>query len=523
MRRLLTGALLSLTVLAFALDVAEEELQELGTREVEFTNYAGPYETIDTIEQIVGIGRALGAGIDVSPALNEFTHAARYRVIHAVDPQTRARFDADIIVPLPMARVDHITNLRRIISGFLQTAYSYSQDDADLLARWITIYNAIVRGNIEFFSERYKPVVTDHLTVADAGLSRRYDEWPGRSRIVIPLHAAAAPGLIGSVEPAEVADDRVVEELRMRDDRGVDDRQAMIGLTERVIDERELAIERAEAEIALAWERIRQEEERLAAERDALDRERLELETLRDDLQESAEAEIAEREADLDSRDRALEEERRAAEEQLQEILDERQEVAMLTERVRAERERIARDARALLDEQEITERTRGLAGGRSPVHFIRVRHESGGVLGQLVQIDPANGLLLNRSDEDRIVSRSYTYHAELLLVVVDAGGAGRLAHYEVGTLAETARGESEVFPASVLQVHGEPPYVYAIVRAEGAWHLGRFDAALELSGRSVIAVNPDTTLTFDDGKVWVQTADDRIVPLGLEDLRIAP
>ena len=40
---------------------------------------------------------------------------------------------------------------------------------------------------------------------------------------------------------------------------------------------------------------------------------------------------------------------------------------------------------------------------------------------------------------------------------------------------------------------------------------------------RSVIAVNPYTTLAFGDNKVWVQTSDDQIVALSLEDLRIAP
>jgi hypothetical protein len=40
---------------------------------------------------------------------------------------------------------------------------------------------------------------------------------------------------------------------------------------------------------------------------------------------------------------------------------------------------------------------------------------------------------------------------------------------------------------------------------------------------RSVIAVNPYTTLAFGGDKVWVQTKDDRIVALSLADMRIAP
>lgn len=523
MRQGMIALLLLIAALAPALDVAEEELRELGTRDVEFINYTGPYDTINTIEEIVGIGRSLGAGVDVGPAYSDFELIARYRVIHAVDPMVRERFDADIIVPLASARVDHINNLRRIISGFLQEAYAYSAADADLLARWVTIYNAVVRGNMEFFGERYKPVVTDHLSQEDAGLSRRYDEWPGRSRIVIPLSTTAAPGVIGAVDPGEIADDRVIEELRTLDDRGVEERREMIDLTERVIEEREEAVAREEEAIRREEERIAEEVERIVEEREEIVTEREEIAALPDEVREPTEEELEAREAELAERERRLEEERRAAEERREEIIDDRQEIADLTDRVRAERERIARDARALLDEREISEEVRGLSGTLSPIYFLRVREEAGAILGQLIQINPVTGLLLNRSREDRIVSRSYTFHDDRLLVIVAADGAGRLAHYDVTTLAETRRSEAEVHVASIMEVHENPARVYAVVRAAGDWHLGRFDSELALVERSVMAVNPYTTMAFSGNKVWVQSADDRIVALALDDLRIAP
>ncbi len=523
MRRGLIAVLLLLTPFLFARDVAEEELRELGTRDVEFINYTGPYETINTIEEIVGIGRSLGAGVDVGPASSDFVLAGRYRVIHAVDPAVRDRFDADIIVPLASARVDHINNLRRIISGFLQEAYTYSPADADLLARWITIYNAVVRGNMEFFGERYKPVVTGNLTAANAGLSRRYDEWPGQSRIVIPLSTTAAPGVIGAVDPGEIADDRVIEELRTLDDRGVEERREMIDLTERVIEEREETVAREEEAILREEERVAEEEARIAEERERIAAEREEIAALPEEEREPAEEELVARDEELAERERRLEEERRAAEERREAIIDDRQEIADLTDRVRAERERIARDARALLDEREISEEVRGLSGTLSPVYFLRIRDEAGLILGQLIQINPVTGLLLNRSREDRIVSRRYTFHAERLLVVVADGESGRLAHYDVTTLAETRRSEDEVHIASVMEVRGDPARVYAVVRSAGDWHLGRFDAELALVDRSVIAVNPYTTIAFSGDKVWVQSADDRIVALALDDLRIAP
>lgn len=523
MRRVLSAILLLTTAALGALDVDEEELQELGTRDIDFINYEGPYERVDTAEEIIGIGRALGAGIEVTPSFNEFTLNARYRIVHAVDPDVEEGLDADIFMPLETAQIDTISNVRRIISGFLQEAYTYDAADADLLARWITIYNAVVRGNINFFEERYKPVVLDYLTPETAGLSRRYDEWPGQSRVVIPLAEEAAPGVLGTVDPGELGDERVVEELRAEEDRGVEERQEMVDLTERVIEEREEAIEEEEEAIVEEEERIEAEEEAIDEEREAIEQEREQIEELPEEEREAAEEEIAEREAEVERREEEVEEDRRVVEERREELAEEEQEVAELTEQVREERDRIARDTRALLDEREISEEVRGLQGELSPIYFLQVREDAGTVLGRLVQINPVTGLLLNRSAEDEIVSRSYTFLADELLVIVADGDAGRLARFDVTSLEETTRGDSEIFLGSVLEVRGDPARVFAVVREEGEWYLGRFDEELAPVDRSVIAVNRYTTLAFSGDVVWIQTRDDRIVPLSLEDLRIQP
>lgn len=522
MRRGLIGLLILVSALAFAIDVDEDELQELGTRDIEFVNYSGPYERVDSIEEIVGIGRSLADGIDIEAGLSDFVFNGKYEIIHAVDRELDEGLDADIFIPLETARIDHIDNLRRIISGFLQEAYGYDPADADLLARWTTIYNAVVRGEMEFFEERYKPVVTDNLSAATAGLSRRYDEWPGQSRVVIPLAEGAAPGVIGSVEPGELGDERVVEELRTEEDRGVEERQDMVDLTERVIDEREEAVEEEEEAIAEEEERITEEEQATEEEREAIEEEREQAEELPEEEREAAEEELDRREDEVAEREERVSEDREEVEERRAEAAEDRQEIADLTEQVREERERIARDTRALLDEREISEEMRGLED-LSPIYFLQVREEAGTVLGQLVQINPVNGLLLNRSSEDRIVSRSYTFLADRLLVIVAVDGSGRLAQFDVTTLEESNRGENEIFLGSSLSVHGDPARAYAVVREADRYYLGRFDEELALVDRSIIGVNPYTTLVFGDEKVWVQTEDDRVVSLGLDDLRIWP
>ncbi|TVQ23232.1 MAG: hypothetical protein EA382_10475 [Spirochaetaceae bacterium] len=507
MRRALLMAFILVAAGLSAVDVDEEELEALGTRDFDFINYEGPYETINTIEQIVGIGRSLGTA--VRDGRTDFVIDGRYRVIRAIDPTTNRLRDADIIVPLPTSRVDHINNLRRIISGYLQAAYDYRSADADLLARWVTIYNAVVRGDIEFFTDRYKQVVLSHLTRENAGLARRYDEWPGRSRIVIPLSSVTGPGVIGTVDPAEIAADRVIEELRSLPDRGIDDRQEMVELTERVIDEREERIAAEQAEIAAVERRLDEETERVAEERERIA-------DLPDDERPAAEAVIAEREAEIAA-------EREEAERRRAELADEQREVAELVDRVRAERELIARDARALLDERAIADEVRGLDAALAPIYFLQVREVGPAVFGRLVQINPATGVIVNRSAEDAIVSREYQFFGEHLLVVTADGDNARLATFSVASLAEHRRSAAEVFIATSVGVFGTPQRVYAVVRDGGQWYLGRFNDELALVDRSIIAVNPYTTIAFGGNRIWVQTSDDRIIALATDTLRIAP
>ena len=521
MRRALLAVLLFVPLFLLAQEVDEEELQSLGTDDLEFINYSGPYDQIDSIEEIVGIGRTLGTA--TRDGADEFTLNGRYRIINAVDPEDPDGLDADIFVPLATARVDHINNMRRIISGFLQAAYDYTQSDADLIARWVTIYNAVSRGNMEFYSDRYKAIVVSNLSEANAGLSRRFDEWPGQSRVVIPLSSDAAPGVLGTVDPGELGDERVVEELRSQDDRGIEDRQDMVDLTERVIEEQEEAIEEAQEEIQAESERIDEEEAAIESEREQIQQDRQDAADLPDDEREQAEREIAERESALDEREEQAHQDRSDLEDRAEDVSEDAQDVADLTTQVREEREQIARDTRALLDEREISDEVRGLEGDLSPVYFLQVRDESGTILGQLVQINPVTGLLLNRSSEDQIISRTYNFFGGQLLVIVADGDTGRIAQFDVTTLDEAARGTDSVFLGSALEVSGEPAQAYAVVEDQGDYYLGRFDGDLVLVDRSVIAVNPYTTIAFGGGRIYVQTSDDRIVALSSEDLRIAP
>ena len=118
---------LSIAAVPVFAQVNEPEIRSVGSDTVEFVNYNGPHAVINTLDQIKSIGSGLGAVIAPNPAESATAGARnRYYVIHAVDPATTDKLDADILFIGPDASVAHIRNLRHIIAGYLVSAYNYS-------------------------------------------------------------------------------------------------------------------------------------------------------------------------------------------------------------------------------------------------------------------------------------------------------------------------------------------------------------------------------------------------------------
>ncbi|MDR2073044.1 MAG: hypothetical protein LBP60_06400 [Spirochaetaceae bacterium] len=240
-----------------AQNVNREELERnQGT--VNFINYEGPHSRIDTVEQIRNIGVELGRA--VKNGANRAGTLNRYFVIHCVGDPDGDKFDADVFGLGVDVGVDHIRNLRLIIQGYLQGAYDYSAGDAALLARYVTIYNAVFRGDWDFFTGRYKTLVVENLVQEKAGLSIRYDEWPGQTLMTIPL-GTGNPGSLSAIDTSGLTDPGVIDSMRRDDGRGIEDRQGMVDLKEREADE-------ANQTATLQREAIAEEEKNIVRDRE---------------------------------------------------------------------------------------------------------------------------------------------------------------------------------------------------------------------------------------------------------------
>ena len=338
---LLVSALL--TAGLFALEVNKNELNTTGDTTIEFINYTGPHKVIDSIEAIRSIGGGLGVQIARDPTKSISTSKnAKYYVIHAVDANESGRLDADILYIGADATVDHITNLRRIISAYLTAAYGYSDKDADTLAVFITVYNAVYRGNLDTFKAKYKNVVIENLSADNCGLSVNYKDWPGKSEIVIPLYDINNGGL-STVDTSVISDSSVVKSMKEDDDKNVDSRKDMVDIKEREAD--------------AASEKAKEAQKKAVSEQKKLDEEKKKTTEAKKEAETAQKtAEEKQKKADENPNDKKAQEEAKEAKQEAEEkkqAAEEQQQKQEEQQTKTEEAKQEAKEQQALADKKE--------------------------------------------------------------------------------------------------------------------------------------------------------------------------
>jgi len=522
---ILTG----ISTVVFA-QVDQDELKDLPP--VVFINYEGPHTRIDTREEIRQIGVVVGQSISnsergLAPTLAEMSIESRreysyrfnagatnrYFVIHSVSGPEEDKINADIFGLGVDAGVDHIRNLRWIIQGYLQAAYDYNVSDAALLAEYITIYNAVYRGNWDYFLGRYKTPVISNLTRERTGLSIRYDEWPGRTLIVIPLGI----GGLSAIDTSTISDSRVIEEMRREDDQGVPQRQDMVDLKDREAEEAE---RRAQAERDAA----RQQETQVAQERQEVAQERQDIEQERQQTQEDLSAgritpqEARRAQEELDRREERVQQRESEIAQQEEEIGQRREEAGRLEEfaeqktaEAQQDRQDIANDQQAAIVEEDV--------GGFYGVTIERV---DPAIMGRIVRFNQTTGREIRRSPLNVIHSRTVAFIGGRIIAIAGentGSGAVRLVEINQSSLEMAKQGDDDIKSGSLLWVNGNDLYAVTINLADNKCYLGRFDTNLILRAKSAVAVHEQASVTIQQGRLLTQREDGSVLMLNPADL----
>ena len=222
--------------------VAEDVLKKAALQNIHFIDYVGPVSVYNTREQIIGIGRQLGEERLTARGPVGGPYYKVWRFHNAKSPL----LSADMLILEPQASVDTIRNLNWIVAGYLEKAFGYSFDDALLLADFVTRYNAVYRGNVGYFSKMYVPELAAHLTPENAGIALNYRDWPGKTRLVIPLRDTLSQGPAGQVNAEEVSSPAITKDMTQAP--ALEERKKLADLKEaEIVKEQKVINQKAEA------------------------------------------------------------------------------------------------------------------------------------------------------------------------------------------------------------------------------------------------------------------------------------
>lgn len=538
----------------FALSVDKSEIESAGgANTVVFQNYTGPHSVINTVAQIKAIGSTLGREISTNVEKNSTAgNASRYQIIHAVDPSETGKLDADIFIIGRNASVDHIDNVRRIISAYLESAYSYSTRDADTLAVFVTVYNAVYRGNLNYFSSRYKNIVTKNLTSENAGISTNYQEWPGRTQIVIPL--SDLNGGLSTVDTSIISDRNVVKSMQEDDDKNIDARKDMVDIKEREADNAQTKANEAQQQAAVENDKLKQEQQKAqeankeaqdaqkqadAAQKQAdaaqakADAAQAKAQENPDDKNAKAQAQTAQKEADAaqkqadsaqkeaDQKQAEAVEQNKKTEEQAQKAQEASSEAAEAQDtadkkrsEAQSERSEIAKDQQTIIRETAQNENANIVYGLKNVDDL--------GQTSEIVKMNSDNGSVIKESPVTVIRGRTVYEDGDNFVAIAGSNfgnGAVKLVLIEKENLEIAAQSAETLSELSVL-VEKEGSY-YCTVQDGGKYYVAKYNNALEKQLQSPVAVKAATPVTITSKGVLVCTASGNPAILRLEDLSL--
>lgn len=565
---LTTAALVFVGLKAFALDVNQDELQSVGSSDtIKFSNYMGPHSVVSTADAIRGIGGTLGTQVNKSPETESTVNPnALYSVIHAIDLNDNKGLDADIILINKGAGVDHIDNVRRIITGYLMASYGYSRKDADTLAVFITVYNAVYRNDLSAYESKYKAVVLKYLTKEKCGLSTVWTDWPGNTQIVIPLYDIN--GGLSTIETSVISDKNVVGSMQQEDDKEIDVRKDMVDLKEREAENAEESAQesaqlasQAAKDAALAKaeaDQAQKDAQQAQKDADAAAAEASNAEALAEEARKASDEDPeneAKRKAAEEAELKAKEAQEAAA--KAQEAANTAKEQAEIAKQKSEEASKAAKDAQsdaaasqALSDKKqneaqneraEIAKDQQKLineanaAKNRNTVAGLKIKDAVNG-LYSIVKLDGDSGVVVKESPVGVIRGRSIfavsnpevelednSIDTSLFYIAVcgqnKGNGAVKLCLIDNTKLEIQKESNEIVSEDSVLVKNGED--YYCVIVQDSNFVVAKYDKSLKLLLKSPVAVNKATPVVVTEKGVVVTDSKDNVVLLSLNDLSL--
>jgi len=532
----------------------EVAIDEIRTKPVKFINYQGPYKKSDSPQAIEQIGRALAR----TPSNNISMFSNKYSMIHAISKNEPNKFSATIFSINKQARVGHIAIIRKILSSYLQQKYGYTKHHAEAIALFLTYYNAAYRGDIDYFSLKYKSIVMIYINKYNAGISTKYYEWPGNTRMLIPLTEEPQKGKLDAIVVDVISNKDIVKEVR-KDDKNINARKDMVDLKKQIItnekteveqsktildedikklSDTKKALENDKTELQQKEKEIRKTKEVLKTISDSekqktmqkeietkekqLDHDKQEVKKKEEKI-EKKESEISKQKDQISTKDKKLEQKQKDLEKEEEQIaFDEAKQTSNNKQELIAKLE--AKEKQ--LDEREDKLRTKEVDKSiyADKLFYLKIKEylQDGHYNNEMIMIDPSLRKILFKSPELNICGSKYDIFSKGVVVITHKGSHSighRLTLLDRNTLEPIIYGNDNIFWRSFIIIKDDT--IFAIVIDNGKFYLGKFDTNLVLISKSSEEVNENTFISFWNNYIYINSRDKTIMVLDNKTLQL--
>lgn len=509
------------------------DVNEIRTKRVEFVNYRAEGKKADSKSEVEEIGKQLARGGETERPV---TFHMKYTIIRAISKEEPEKFSADIFSIDKDAKVGHIDIVRRITTAYLMSRYSYSREDAHAISLFLSYYNAVHRGDIAYFGTRYKPVVMRHIDARNAGISTKYWDWPGTTRMLIPLTENA-------VEPDLLSDTKTIEEIR-RDDRNIPERKEMADLRERKLEKDRKELKEEKKEIEKEKKTIEKEKEDTKQKEKELEKEKEEAKKIVEpEKREEKEKEIQKKEQKLEEKKKETSKKEEKSKEKEKAIQEKEKKIEKRSQSIREEKKQIEKDelkrdikkepetAKKKLEakEKELDKREdklrdkeldKNIYAGK--LYYLKLKEylQGGHYNNDLYMINASTRKIMFKSPVPNICGSRYDVYSGGIVIITHRGShtsGHRLTLVDKDTLEAKIYGTDSVFWRSFIEIRDG--YIYAIVYDNDRYYLGRFDGNLKLVAKSKEELSENTFISFWDDYVYINRQDKTIIVLNKDDL----
>lgn len=470
MKKSLVFLMVLLSVNLFAeIKVAEQEIQV--KKKIVFTNYRGVIQKSDKVEDIFNIGYYLAEhrSPDYAQLRNKYS-------IRRVLSTNQLLLSADVFSILPDAKVNHIKNVRRVLSAYLEKSFEYSKKTANNVALFVIYYNALHRGDSDYLKLKYAPEVLSSVSMAKVGITANYKTWPGNTEILIPISISDLYGKnLGNRELYKEA----TKVLGKQPDKGIDKRSQMLETRKKEIAKKESKLQTEKSKVNKKLDRVGKDIEKIKSE------------TPSDERRQKLE--------NADKKQNALNEDKTKLDKEEQKL--------------KKEREGLKEDS-AKLEEDKATVNYSGVENSKF-LYFLKDSKK--GLVRQLNSIDKEN-LTVSRTKNNVSSQNIGILDSDTVVAVYNSDkGIAKLTAFDGETFDILAQSKNTVYSQSKIMT--DSGFAYAVVGTK-SFNLGKFDASMKLKIQSKIKVLPETDIIISKDYIFV-TSTNGIVALNKDTLKL--